>query len=166
MALFERRLDDEFGGRRIFEIACDIGFEVGLITFESEEIISAVIHDRVGDLDLATHGVDGDERAGELPVLGKVVEQLGDGGDLVGFLRNRELRQGQTGVGSVGAERMQRLQALAFIVGAPRGLPVDGDEVVTIGPQRSIQLSKHRPKSLGSMRFTRSRSQRWLGMPK
>src|SRR5208283_4152175 len=53
-----------------------------------------------------------------------------------GLLGNRKLRQGQTGVGGVGAERMQRLQPLAFIVGAPRGLAVDGDEVVTTRPER------------------------------
>ena len=82
------------------------------------------------------------------------------------FSGNRELRQGQTGVGRVGAERMQRLQALAFIVGAPRGLAVDGDEVVTIGPQRCDPALETPPKEPGSMRFTRSRSQRWLGMPK
>jgi len=41
---------------------------------------------------------------------------------------------------------MQRLQALAFIVGAPRGLPVDGDQVVTIGPQRCDPALETPPK--------------------
>nr|WP_283817623.1 hypothetical protein [Bradyrhizobium diazoefficiens] len=45
--------------------------------------------DLVGDLDMAAHGVNGDQGAFELADLGKLVEKLGDGGDLVGLLRNR-----------------------------------------------------------------------------
>jgi len=37
----------------------------------------------VSDFDLATHGVDGDERAFELASLGELVEQLGNGGDFI-----------------------------------------------------------------------------------
>jgi len=42
-------------------------------------------HDLGGDLDLTSDGVDGDEGAFELPRLGQVVEQIGDGRDLVGL---------------------------------------------------------------------------------
>jgi len=42
---------------------------------------------------LATHSVDADERARKLAGLGELVEQVGDGGDLVGLGRDGELRQ-------------------------------------------------------------------------
>jgi len=45
---------------------------------------------------------DGDERAFELFGLGELIEQIWDGGDLVGLFRDRELRQRQAGVGGVG----------------------------------------------------------------
>jgi len=93
-------------------------------------------HNFIGDLDLTPHSVDGDERAFELLGLGEVVEQIWDRGDLVGLFRNRELSQGQAGVGGVGAERMQGFETLATVVGAPRRLAVDGDEVVAIRPER------------------------------
>ena len=136
MALLDRRSGDEFGGCRVVEVAFEIGFERGLIALESEEIIRAMSDDLVGDFDLTAHRVDGDERAVELIGCCELVQQLGNGGDFVGFLWNRKPRQGQTGVGDIGAERVQRLQPLAFVVGASRGLAVDGDEVVAIRPER------------------------------
>ena len=136
MALLDGGFGDEFVGGRGAEIVLDIGFEGGLVAFEGEQVIGLVGDDLVGDLDLAAHGVDGDERAFELLGLGELVEQLGDGGDLVGLFRNLKLRQGQPGVGGVGAERMQGFEPLALVVGAPRRLAVDGDEVVPTRPER------------------------------
>ena len=60
-------------------------------------------HDRAD----ATHGVDGDERALMLVGLGELIDKIGDGGDLVGLLRNAQLRQSQPCMGGVGDERMQ-----------------------------------------------------------
>ena len=41
------------------------------------------------------------------------------------------------GVGRVGAERVQRFEALSLVVSATRSLAVDGDEDVAAGPQRA-----------------------------
>ena len=73
--------------------------------------IGLVLDDLGGDLDLTPHGVDGDEGAFELFHLGQMIEQDGDGRDLVGLLGHAQLRQRQMGVGRVGAERMQRFEA-------------------------------------------------------
>src|SRR6202011_4772326 len=81
--------------------------ERGLVALEGEQVIGLVSNDLVGNLDLATHGVDGDERALKLFGLGELIEKIGDGGDLVGLLRNAQLRQSQPCMGGVGAERMQ-----------------------------------------------------------
>src|SRR5208283_3232879 len=86
---------------------------------------------------LAAHGVDGNQRAFELFGLGEVIKQVRDGGDLVGLFGNRELRQRQSRAGGVGRQRVQGFQPLALVMGATRRLAVDGDEVVTLRPQRS-----------------------------
>src|SRR5277367_1792934 len=65
------------------------------------------------------------------PSSGQVIEQDGNGHDLVGLFGHAQLR-----VGGVGAERVQRLQSLAFVVGPARGLAVDGDEIVSARPNR------------------------------
>ena len=46
-----------------------------------------------------------------------LIEQDGDSRDLVGLLGHADLRQRQMGVGRVGAERVQRFEALSFVVG-------------------------------------------------
>ena len=45
-------------------------------------------HDLVGDLDLTAHGIDADQGALQLLGSRELVEQLRDGGDLVGLLRH------------------------------------------------------------------------------
>ena len=81
----------------------------------------------VGNLDLAAHGVDGDERALKLVGLGEWIEKIGDGGDLVGLLRNAQLRQSQPCMGGVGAERMQGFKPFA-LVGDPKAAIVEEGE--------------------------------------
>ena len=98
--------------------------------------------DFVGNPDLAADGVDGDKRAFELPGLGELIENIRNGGDFVGLLRHAELRQDQSCVGGIGAERMESLDPLAPVVGAPRGLSVDGDEGVPVRPQRRHPILK------------------------
>ena len=127
-------LEMVFLGRCAVEVGLDVGFQGGLVALEGEQVVGLVGDDLVGDLDLAAHGVDGDQGALELLGLGELVEQLGNGGDLVGLLRHADLGQGQPGVGGVGAEHVQRLDPLSAIVGAPRGLAVDGNEVVAVRP--------------------------------
>jgi hypothetical protein len=100
----------------------------------------------IRDLDLAAHGVDGYQGAFELPCPGEVIEKLRDGGDLIGFFRNAELGQGQPGMGRVGGERVQSLQALAFVMRAARGLAVDRDQVMSTGPERPDPVLEAAPE--------------------
>jgi hypothetical protein len=66
----------------------------------------------------SSHGIDGDEGAGELFGLGEVIEKIRDRGDLVGLFRHRELSQREPCVGRVGTERMEGFEAFAAIMGA------------------------------------------------
>lgn len=86
MALFQGGGGDNLGGRGGAEVIEHVGFEVGLISFEAEHIVGAMIDDLLSDRHLAAHGVDGDDSAVELAGVGHGVEQVGDGGDLVGLL--------------------------------------------------------------------------------
>jgi hypothetical protein len=158
-------LSDEFGVGGVAEIVGDLGFEIGLIAFEGEQIFGLVGHDRFGDVGLATHGVDGDQRPFQLVGLGEVIEQIRDGGDYVGFLRYAQLRECQPRRGRVGAERVQGFEPLAPIMGAPGGLAVDGDKLMSARPLGATQVSKRRANSVGLTRLKRLRSQRSQGMP-
>jgi hypothetical protein len=86
MSLLDGGFADEFIGGRGAEIVLDIGFERGLVALEGKQVIGLVSNDLVGNLDLAAHGVDGDERTLKLFGLGELIEKIGDGGDLVGLL--------------------------------------------------------------------------------
>ena len=118
MSLLDGGFGDEFGGRGGAEVVQDIGFQRRLVALQRQQVIGLVGNDLVGDLDLTAHGVDGDQGTFELAGFGQLVEKLGNSGDLVGLLRNAELRQGQSCGGGVGAQRVQGLEALAVVVGA------------------------------------------------
>jgi hypothetical protein len=134
VALFDGGLGDEFGVGGVAKIAGDLGFEIGLIALEGEQIFGLVGHDRFGDVDLAAHGIDGDQRPFQLVGLGEVIEQIRDGGDFVGFLRYAQLRERQPRRGRVGAERVQGFEPPAPIMGPSGGLAVDSDELMSARP--------------------------------
>src|SRR5450631_4288225 len=134
VALFDGGLGDEFGVGGVAKIVGDLGFEIGLIALEGEQIFGLMGHDRFGDVDLAAHGIDGDQRPFQLVGLGEVIEQIRDGGDFVGFLRYAQLRERQPRRGRVGAERVQGFEPPAPIMGPSGGLAVDGDELMSARP--------------------------------
>jgi hypothetical protein len=79
-----------------------------------------VVDDLVANLDLAAHRTDGDQRPFKLAGFGELIEQIGDGGDLVGL----------------GAQCVQGLETPALVMGSARRLAVDRDEIVPPRPQR------------------------------
>src|SRR6266853_4809154 len=89
---------------------------------------------------------NGDQRTFELAGFGEFIEKIGNGGDFVGFLGNIGLRQRQTGGGGVGAQRMQRLETLAVVVGPARRLAIDGNEIVPMRPECRNPIPETAPK--------------------
>jgi hypothetical protein len=75
-----------------------IGFERGLVALAGEQVIGLVGDDLIGNGDLAAYGIDGHQGAFKLFGLGKVIEKIGDGGDLVGLLRPRQDQLGVAGI--------------------------------------------------------------------
>lgn len=89
-----------------------------MIAFSRRHLLGAL-----GDLALAAHGVDGDERACQF----QGIEQQRHGDDLVAFPVDGFLAEHETLAGGLGGDQMQRRTAPA--VRAPRGLPVDRHDV-------------------------------------
>jgi len=101
----------------------DLGACAGLVLLEREHVVPAAVENGSGDGGLRSHGVDGDQGAGQLQAL----QQQRDGGDLVGLLRHRFLPQHEPLRRRPGRDRMQRAAALGPGMAAPRGLAVDRD---------------------------------------
>ena len=56
--------------------------ELSLILLHRQHVIGPAVHDLLGNLPLATHGVNGHDAALQI----QQVQQLGNGGDLIGLL--------------------------------------------------------------------------------
>ena len=97
--------------------------QLALVFLHRQHIVSPALGDLLGDLSLAAHGVDGDDAAIQVQHL----QQLGNGGDLVGFLVGLHLAQGQVLLGGPGAD------------------PVDGPLLprTVIGPSGRLAVNSH-----------------------
>jgi len=102
--------------------------------------------DFIGDGDLAAHGINGHQGAFKLFGLGKVIEKIGDGGDLVGLLRHAQLRQDKLGVAGISGEGMEGFEPSALVVGPARGFAINGDEIVPSRPEFCHPTRKTAPK--------------------
>jgi hypothetical protein len=112
-------------GRRIGEETDDVGLERRPIALERQQIVAAAAHDGLGDGVLGSHGVDGDQRPGEV----EPFKQQRDGGDLVGFDVRGLLAEHEALARRPGGDEVQRLAALAAVMRAPHGLAIDGDDL-------------------------------------
>ena len=90
------------------------------------DVVGALVDDLLGDLGLATHGVDGDDRALDRQQL----QQLGDRGDLVGFLVHRAGGEHELLDRTPGRDHVHRAVAERPVEGAARGLAVDCDHAL------------------------------------
>ena len=53
----------QFLGRGLIEIALDVVMQGGLVVLDGQQVVGTPVNDGGRDLDLAPHGVDGDQRA-------------------------------------------------------------------------------------------------------
>ena len=101
-----------------------------LVVLHGQQVVGLGVEDGLGDVRIASHGVDGDQGAFEVEAL----HQRRDGGDLVGFFVDRLLAQHQPAVGGEGRDQMQGLLPALAVVAAPRGLAVDRHQVGLVRP--------------------------------
>lgn len=95
--------------------------EVGLVVLDGEQVVGLGIDNRLGDVVLASHRVDGDQSTSQ----GQGLEQVGDGRDLVGLLVSGELPQHQRVVHDESAHDVDGGQSPTCR--AAHGLAVDRD---------------------------------------
>ena len=72
---------------------------------------------------LAVHGVERDDAAGKL----KFAEQLLRGGDLVGLLRDIDMRQDQAGLNVESVQQLRGLAIVEIVKASPECLAIDRD---------------------------------------
>lgn len=102
-------------------MVADFLVKVALVAFDAEDVVAAFFNDFVGDLALGAHGVDGDD--GTLEV--EHFQQFGDGGDLVAFVADEALGEGDAPGAGPGAHGMN--VAFATVTATTQRFAVDGD---------------------------------------
>jgi len=113
-----------FGGG-VVEIAPDLVVQTGLVVLEREQVVTATIQDGLGNPGLRSHGIDGDECAGQCQAL----QKERNGRDLIGLGLTCLLPEHQALAAGPCRDQVQRPTVLAAVVSAPRGLAVDGDDL-------------------------------------
>ena len=95
--------------------------QAALVAFDAQDVIAAAVDDFLGDSTLGAHGIDGDH--GSLEV--EHCQQLGNGGDFVGFLADKRLCKGDSRLAGPGAHGV-KVGGFATPAAA-QGLAVDGN---------------------------------------
>ncbi len=94
-----------------------------LVVFHRQHVVALRADNLLGDVFLATHRVDRDDRALHVDL----VDQRGNGRDFVRFLLGRDLAQRQALFARPRTDQVQRPQPRSPIVRPTRRLAVDGD---------------------------------------
>ena len=76
--------------------------QAALVAFDAQDIVTFLLHDGRDDGALGAHGVDGDHGPREV----EHGQQFRDGGDLVAFVADESLGEGDTGLAGPGAHGM------------------------------------------------------------
>ena len=77
-----------------------------LVIFDLQHIVGLLVDDGLGDLFLAAHRIDGDGVPFEI----EEFQKLRNGGDFIGFLVHRELREEQPGFGGPRTDQVQSVR--------------------------------------------------------
>lgn len=96
-----------------------------MITFKAKDIVIALGDDLRGDGTLAAHGIKGHNSPFEC----QQFQQLGDRGDLIGFLLGGFLAQHQAVAAGPGTDPMQRAPPARAVLRAARALAVDRNDL-------------------------------------
>jgi hypothetical protein len=99
--------------------------QLGLVVFDAQHVVSALVANLPGNGGLGAHRVDGHDAVGDVE-RGK---QLGNGGDFVGFLGGRGLAEHDPHLRSKGTHHVQR-RGRRLARGASARLAVDRDDLL------------------------------------
>jgi len=85
------------------------------IGLRRQEIVATTLDNLFGNIGLGPHGIDGDERPGQL----QPFEQMRNGDDLIGLVGDRLLAKHKALTRRPGRDQMRRLSPLAAGVRSP-----------------------------------------------
>lgn len=128
MIAIDRGVRIRRSGFGIVEEQRDIAMQGSLVSFEGQDIVAALIDDPPGDVALTVEGIDGHDRS----LQRQHFQQLGHGGDLVGFFVSGDLRQDEALIAAPGGDHVQRRLATGGIEGAAQNLAVDRDDALGV----------------------------------
>src|SRR3954468_16168301 len=97
-----------------------------LVALEGQDVVAVLIDDLSGDVTLAVEGIDGHDRSLERQHL----QQLGHGGDLIGFRLGGDLGQDEALVTAPGGDHVQRRLGAGRVEGAAQDLTIDRDDTL------------------------------------
>lgn len=110
--------------QREVEMILHLLMEIALVAFQREDVVAPFGNDFVGDVGVGAHRVDADRVALEF----EVFQQPGDGLDLVAFLADKLLGEGDATLHNPCAHRVDGVGFQS--VAAPQALAVKGDDAV------------------------------------
>ena len=110
---------------QIFEKALHLPVEAALVAFERQNIVGLRFADGLGNLFLATHGINGHDTAREV----QRAQQLGNGRYFVALGSDLALAEHQPIFARPSADHVDGFTTLGAVMTAPQGLPVDGHDL-------------------------------------
>jgi hypothetical protein len=120
----------DLAGRCCFEVTFDVGMQRRLVVLHGQKIVGLGVENALGNVRIASHGVDRDQGALEIDA----IEKGRNSGDFVRFFIDRLLPQDELAGSGEGGYQMQSLLAGLAIMAAARGLAVDGNEIGLVWP--------------------------------
>ena len=127
------------------EQVSDALMQPALVLLHRQHVVGPARYDLLGDLPLAAHGVDGHDAAIQVQHL----QQLWDGGDLIGLLLGLDLAQGQVILRGPGADQVYGPLVPRRIIGPSGRLAVNGHHLTRqqlgdgLGPGYEAILQLH-----------------------
>ena len=141
----DRRLAREHARLRVGEVTRNIVEQRGLVAFQGQHVVAALVDDLFGDVPLATHRIGGDGASFEV----EKPQKLGNRRDLVRLLVCGDLRQNQPLLARPRADHVQGRLFARRVKGAAQRLAVDRNH--------AGRLLRKRPHELGETCAKRNR---------
>src|SRR5450432_1041903 len=102
----------------------DILIQGSLIVFERQGVVSLLLDDLSRNGSLCSHGINRDDT----PFKNEKLQEFRNGGNLIGFLIHRNLREHHPVFTGPSDGHMERFFPVGSVMGAPQRLSIDGND--------------------------------------
>ena len=126
------------------ELILSFFVKVSLVAFEGEDVVGFFLDDGLGDVGVGAHGIKGDDLSGQ----GEDLDEMGNGGDFVAFIRHIFLSQSESALCGPSTYDVTGFGIKA--VAATQSLAVDGDDLAfESGMERADVLGQAAVEEIG-----------------